>query len=220
MLITLLALLALAFLARSLMLRYGSKVGFANAAAGAIVVAFLTGFICHALYFSAPQTAVVPMVAPPTPLASPTLPGSAVAPVDRHLSEAQMNALRPAGNAIPYSVVESFGGSGPNGDQITAGATVFVHGWAGDPATKATAAGLLFIVDGTRRFDATSGYGGDRLDVATAFKTMAMLHTNVGARLPTAGLSKGLHHLELAAIRRDGRHYRIITVPAKPFTLQ
>ena len=221
MLITLLALIALFFIARSLMMRYGGNVALSNAVAATIVIAFLAGFAGHAILFPGPQTAAAPVGVAPAPVATSASPppGTAVAPMNRVLSQAQVARLLPTGKAMSYSVIEGPDGTGPSGDQFPAGATIVVHGWAGDPTTKSTAAGLLLIVDGRRRLDATKGYGGDRIDVARAFTTMTMLHTGFAMMLPTAGLAKGTHHLELAAIRRDGRHYQIITFPPKAFTL-
>jgi hypothetical protein len=222
MLITLLAIGAVFFIVRGLMLRYGSKAVLSNTVATAIVCAFLAGFFTNFLVFTdrRPLITSAPAVTAPVAVApaAVTLPGKAVSPAKGILSQAQLDRLLPAGPAKSYGVIESMGGSGPNPDQFPAGTTIFIHGWAGDPATKAAAAGLLLIVDGKRRFDVTAGYGGDRIDVATAFKTMAMLHTNVAAAMPTTGLSKGQHRLELAAIHRDGKHYQIILAP-KSFTL-
>jgi hypothetical protein len=188
-----------------------------NAIGGAIAVAFVAGLVHAALALRRPATAVAGAPAPAA--ASPTpLPGAVVSPSHRILSPAQLKRLTPAGPAEIYGVIESFSGNGPGNDQFPAGSTIFVRGWAGDPATKSTAAGLLFIVDRNRRFDATAGYGGDRMDVATVFKTMAMFHTNVAGALPTTGLAKGRHSVQLATIARDGRHYRI-TSAARTFTL-
>jgi hypothetical protein len=223
MLITLLILVAIFFIARGLLLRYGGKAAASNAIAGAIVLAFLAGFFTNAVFFTdhqGPVAAAPPAAVPaPAPPAT-TLPGKAVSPSDQSMSQAAVDRLASGGPPTAYAVVESLGGAGPDGNQFPVGSPILVHGWAGDPTTKSTAAGLLFIVDGKRRLNATGGYGVDRLDVATAFGTLAMLHSNVATELPTKGLAKGTHSLELAAIDRDGRHYRIVLVPPKSFVLQ
>ena len=225
MLITLFVLVALFFLTRALMLRYGSEGVLSNAVGAAIVCAFLAGFFANFIVFAdrkplvatAPApAAVAPAPAPATPV-PPTLPGTAVSPVNRVLSAAQLDALTPARPAEPYSSVDGLGGSGPATNQFAPGATIYINAWAGDPVKKSTAAGLLVILDGKRRIDGTPGYGGDRMDVATVFKTMGMLRTNVNVTISTQGLTKGAHYLELGAISGDGRHYQIITAPPKAF---
>jgi hypothetical protein len=221
MLITLLAMLALVWITRALMLRYGSKRGFANVIAAVVAVAFAAGFACNGLYWpryavSAPAPAAAP--AAPTVAVSAPMKEATPKPVER--TAAQLQALRPLGKPISYSVIESLGGTGPNSDQFAAGSAVAVHGWAGDPNTKSAAAGLLIIVDGRRPVDASAGYGGERPDVSAAFHSAAMLRSNVSLQVPTAGLARGLHHLELAAILRDGIHYRVVTAPPKAFTVK
>jgi hypothetical protein len=226
MLITVLALIAIFFIARSLMLRYTGRIKLANVVSGAILIAFLAGFILHAIAFPNHEntvTASPPASSPPAPPSTQpsaaAIPGKAISPANRSLDRAQLDGLHRAGGAVPYSYIESLGGTGPSGDEFPNGAKIAIHGWAGDPATKSTASGLLMIVDGRRRIDIVSGYGGDRIDVARAFNTMGMLHSNFVAILPTAGLAKGVHHFELAVITRDGRHYRIVTSPPKAFTI-
>jgi len=228
MLITLLVLVALFFLARALMLRYGSESELSNAVAAAVVCAFLAGFFANFIVFAdrkplvapapapAPAAAVPAAAAPPVPA---TPPGTAVLPASRVLSSAQLAALTPARPAEAYSSVDNLGGTGPGGNQFAPDATIYINGWAGDPVKKSTAAGLLVIVDGKLRIDGTPGYGGNRMDVATAFKTMAMFHTNVSVSVPTHGLAKGPHYLELAVISRDGHHYQIVTAPPKAFSI-
>jgi hypothetical protein len=220
MLITLLAILLLVWVTRALMLRYGSKRGFANVIAAVVAVAFVAGFACDGLYWPRYPVAA-PAPAPPStaPTVAASAPMKEAIPKPAERTAAQIRALRPLGKPISYSVIESLGGTGPNGDQFAAGSTVDVHGWAGDPATKAAAAGLLMLVDGRRPVDATQGYGGERPDVATAFHSTAMLDSNVSVQLPTVGLTRGIHHLELAAILHDGAHYRVVTVPPKAFTV-
>jgi hypothetical protein len=228
MLITLLILVALFFVVRALMLRYGSNAVLSNAVGAAVVIAFLAGFFANFIVFAdrQPTTAAAPAVAPaaapaapsgPDAIAAPT--GTAVNPSIKALSPDQVNGLVSGGTDVAYGVIDSLGGSGPSGSVFPAGAPLHVNGWAGDPATKSTAAGLVVIIDGTHRFDASAGYGGKRMDVATAFHTMAMLNTNVFADVSTRGLAKGEHRIALATVGRDRRHYRIVTVPARSFTL-
>jgi hypothetical protein len=215
-LITLLGLIALFVVARNLVLRYSAKPILSTAAAGTIICAFLAGFAVRPLVFPQPILTSTPMSAP----AAPGSGGTAVSPANRTLSGTQLSRLTPAGPPVAYSVIESIGGDGPNADQFPAGATITVSGWAGDPATRSTAAGLLFLVDGgKRRFDATMGYGGDRTDVAQAFQSPAMLRTGFNASFPTSGLATGKHALELGVIRKDGRHYQVVSQP-KVFTIK
>jgi hypothetical protein len=206
--------------ARDFVRRYGAGRGTLTKVVAAVALAFVAGCLIFVAFADrSPTFAGAPTPAGPAAATNQApLGGAMVSPSHRVLSQAQLTRLTPAGAAQSYGFIESLVGAGQDADRFPAGTTIFVHGWAGDPATKSTAAGVILIVDGSPWSDATAGYGGNRLDVARAFKTMAMFHTNVVAALPTTGLAKGLHSVKFAAISRGGRHYQIISRP-RPFTL-
>ena len=161
MLILLIGLLALFFVSRVLVLRYGAGSTAAYAAATAFVVVFLAGLLSKGILF--PEEPAIPMgaVVAPAPTPIPTEPpGKAVLPSTRALSPAQVNGLTPVGTPLSFSNIESLGGGGANGDRIPFGTPMIVSGWAGDPGKKSAAAGLLIILDGgKRRYDAGRDYG-------------------------------------------------------------
>ena len=221
MLILLGGMIALFFISRTLVLRYSPNSRMAYATATAFVVVFLAGFFSKGILFpEAPAAPIAAVVAPtPAPVSSDP-PGKVVLPSDHALSPGQVHALTAVGTPVGFSNIEVLGGGGANGGPISLGATMTVSGWAGDPDKKTAAAGLLIIVDGgKRRYDAGKDYGHARLDVARAFRTMGMLHTGYSISLPTTGLTKGTHTLELGAISANGLHYRLVWSPPKPFTI-
>ena len=223
MLITIIALVGVFFLARFLLTRYAGTGSLASIVATAIVIAFAFGFADHALIFpaAAPASTPIAVVATPPPQASPgaKLPGTMVVPSTHALTPAQVAALLPAGKPISYSVIESLGGTGAGANQFTTGANVMVHGWAGDPASKVAAHGLLVIVDGKRRTDASPSYGKSRPDVAAAFNTAGMLRSGYDIPLSTVGLMPGTHTLQIAVLRPDNRTFVIVTPTPTAFTI-
>jgi hypothetical protein len=219
MLITLLALMATFFVVRFLMHRYPGYHAIATIVASVVVVAFVAGFAEHALLFRSAVPAAPAAPATPSAVATPMLPGAAVRPKKHELDRSSVNALVQSGKAISYSVVENVSGAGISGDQVAAGSTILIHGWAGDPTTKSAGHGLLLILDGTRHIDESKSYGVMRTDVATAFNFRGMLYSGFDISLPTAGLAKGPHYLQVAIIRPDDRHFVIVLTPSRLFTI-
>jgi hypothetical protein len=221
-LITLLALVAIFFVVRFLMHRYPGYHAIATVVASVVVAAFVAGFAEHALLFrsAAPASqAPAAMVAPSNPALHNAVPGAAVVPTKHELDRSRVNALAQTGEPVSYSVVENVSGAGIDGDQVAAGSTMLIHGWAGDPGTKSAGHGLLVILDDTRRLDESKAYGKLRTDVATAFNFRGMLYSGFDISLPTAGLAKGPHYLQLAVIRPDDRHFVIVLTPPRRFTI-
>ena len=94
----------------------------------------------------------------------------------------------------------------------------FVQGWVADPTTKASAHGVLLIVDGRTRFNATPYYGVSRPDVAQALSSPGAARTGyAGAVISLSGLAPGAHVIQSAAVTSDG-HYELVA-PQHPFTL-
>jgi hypothetical protein len=223
MLITLLALVATFFVVRFLMHRYPGYQAISTIVASVVVAAFVAGFAEHALLFgSAVPAGPAPApaaTATPSTGATPMLPGAAVRPTKHELDRSSVTALAQTGKAISYSVVENFAGAGISGDQVAAGSTILIHGWAGDPITKSAGHGLLLILDGTRHIDESKSYGELRMDVATAFNFRGMLYSGFDISLRTAGLAKGPHYLQVAVIRPDDRHFVIVLTPPRLFNI-
>ncbi len=83
-----------------------------------------------------------------------------------------------------------------------------VNGWAADPVTQKPGAGLILILDGKQRIDASLLYGSTRRDVATALKNDALAHTGfLGVPLPRGALRRGPHTLRFGLIAADYRHF-------------
>jgi hypothetical protein len=80
-----------------------------------------------------------------------------------------------------------------------------ISGWCADPEARAAGAGLIAIVDDTKRFDVNAGYGGERLDVARSYGTRAMEPVGFDIRLPAGALGPGVHAIQVSVIARDGR---------------
>jgi hypothetical protein len=80
-----------------------------------------------------------------------------------------------------------------------------VAGWCADPEARAAGAGLVAIVDGSRRIDASAGYGGVRPDVARLFASPAMAPVAFDVRLRASQIGPGRHSLRVAVVARDGR---------------
>lgn len=94
----------------------------------------------------------------------------------------------------------------------------FVQGWVADPATKGSAYGVILIVDGRLRFNATPYYGMSRPDVAQALNSPDAGRAGyAGAVITLAGLGAGLHVVQSAAVTSDG-HYELVA-QEHPFTL-
>ena len=219
MLILLIGLIVVFFAARFLVLRYSANPTLSYSVAAAMVVLVLVGVWSKGALFPDQPGAVTTAAAPATP--QPTAPpGEPVVPAAPVLSQAQLKALQPVGAPARYANIEGLGGGGPNGDQLPAGPPMVVHGWAGDPVAKSAAAGLLVIIDGKRRINAGKDYGADRMDVAWFYRTMKMLRTGFSVSVPTTGLAKGAHVIQLGALQADRRHYQLITAPPQPFTIE
>jgi hypothetical protein len=224
MLLTLLALVALFYVAKYLVQRYRRAPALPNWVGGVLVVVFFAGFGMHQVLFGAPPAAISPPVAATTnapATAAPVLPTASTTPPHHALSAAAFARLVPRSTRTATGVIDSLTVAGvePSGDRFRAGSTIVVRGWAGDPGSKTPDSGLILVVDGTRRVDATRGYGGERPDVAQGLHAPVMLRSNLEAPLETAGMPKGSHWLELAPISADGRHYEVIESTRKPFTL-
>lgn len=89
-----------------------------------------------------------------------------------------------------------------------AGCNMYANGWVVDLNLKAPAAGIAFVIDSKTVVNATSAYGQARPDIVAAFGPPEMLHSGfLDAEIPTAGLRKGAHTIQLVALSKDGKRY-------------
>jgi hypothetical protein len=172
-----------------------------NAGGAVAAVLFLLVFWSKTgLFGGQPPVAVAPAPAAPiaAPIAAPAKP-VAYAPLVR-LSSAPGKPPQAAIDALTHAV-------GPAGNVFAAGSTVYVNGWAGG-ADKKPLSGIVIVVDHHLAYDATAQYGVLRPDVAKAFNAPAMTAIGFnGVPLPTAGLVRGPHLLEIAGLTPDKKHY-------------
>lgn len=197
MIVALLFLVVTYFVARYLVQRYSRNGVLANSVAAAIVLWYIIGAAMHPPLFGRPQVATAP-------------PSNATAPPRLALSAGQLNALVPVKGTAALGNIDVLtkpDGS-PAGSRFPSDAKVEVDGWVADPLLRTPGAGLIFIIDGSRRFDATKWYGTDRPDVAEAYGIAALAATGFhGVPLPLSGLGAGSHTLSAGVIAPDGRRY-------------
>jgi hypothetical protein len=70
--------------------------------------------------------------------------------------------------------------------------------WVVDMSVKAPAAGIAFVIDSKKVVNATPAYGQARPDVVQALGPQSTLLCGfLQAEIPTAGLAKGTHTIQL-----------------------
>jgi hypothetical protein len=93
-------------------------------------------------------------------------------------------------------------------DRFQAGCNIYANGWTVDMTTKSPPPGIAFLIDSKKIINATSAYGVARPDVASALNAPGTLHCGfLDAEIPTAGLRKGTHTVQLVALSKDGKRY-------------
>ncbi len=81
-------------------------------------------------------------------------------------------------------------------------------------AKKGPARGVVLVVDSRDVINATPVYGVLRPDVVKFFGAPDLLRTGFAkATIPTAGLAKGPHTVQLGALGNDGRTYYLAANP-------
>ena len=197
MLVALLFLVITYLVARYLLKRYTGNRTVANAAAAAIVLWYLLGAAMHPPLFGRPGTgvAVSPSASPPGRIS---------------LTASQLGELVPVQgiSALGNIDVLTKSDGSPAGSRFRLNAKVGVNGWIADPTLRTPGAGLVFIIDGKQRFDATRWYGVDRPDVVRAYGAPALSTSGFhAAPLPLHGLARGRHILTVGVVAPDGRRY-------------
>jgi hypothetical protein len=81
---------------------------------------------------------------------------------------------------------------------------VVVRGWAIDPASKSTAAGVDIVID---NIPYSARYGVDRPDVADYFKAPAYLKSGFEFSMPASFLAAGRHALAVRVVQAGRQLY-------------
>lgn len=103
---------------------------------------------------------------------------------------------------------------GPPALEFPAGCNIYANGWAANMATKTPASGIVLVVDSRDVVNASSVYRKPRTDVAKAYGADSMLRTGFAdAVIPTTGLAKGRHTIQLGGLSNNGRWYYLIGAP-------
>ncbi len=107
-----------------------------------------------------------------------------------------------------------------NPGEYRVGCNIYANGWVADMNIKAPAAGIAFVIDSKRVVNATPAYGQARPDVVSALGPQSTLLCGfLQAEIPTAGLAKGTHTIQLAGLSKDGKLYYPVGDP-ETVTLQ
>jgi hypothetical protein len=83
--------------------------------------------------------------------------------------------------------------------------TITISGWAVDKQANGAALAVFVTLDG--KLDIPALYGGDREDVANAFKNPNFRYSGFVASFASSILSKGTHTLSLKIVAADGIHF-------------
>jgi hypothetical protein len=97
--------------------------------------------------------------------------------------------------------------------------SLIVQGWCADPQAHEPGAGLLAIVDDSRRIDVSAGYGKPRDDAAKLYAAPAMSPVGFDFRLTSHELGVGAHTLRVAIVASDGHGIFVYPVVAQ-FTVE
>jgi hypothetical protein len=112
------------------------------------------------------------------------------------LAVGNIDSVRARGDGPPRLLV--------SGGRLGAGGFLEMTGWCADPDARAPGAGLLLIVDGTRRIDVSDAYGAARADVAKYFRTPSLTNVGFDFRIGAGRIGAGSHGLQVAVVARDG----------------
>jgi hypothetical protein len=200
MLITIIGVVVIFFVARFLASLANSRPAIYNAIGAGAVLIFLLGTWMWATISARPAPVAAVPVAPPV-LAV----GIAHAPISRTPSATGSPVLA----SIDGMTMALNDPSGPAGNVFPQGSTIFVNGWAASSA-KTRLKRLILVIDHRIAYDGTANYGGSRPDVAAAYKAPAMSSTGYRAvALPTDGLAKGMHVLQIGGVSDGSQHYHV-----------
>lgn len=199
--------IALRFLGK----RYFDQKYRADVVAAAIVSAFLVGMIWPLSHPDTPPvaSAVVPVTPQPAVATVCYTPGAADRSQGVGLPLKQVTGRGYAG-AID-TITSDPGGTQPN---LSAGCSIYASGWVANMAKKGPARGVVLVVDSRDVINATPVYGVLRPDVVKFFNAPNLLRTGFAeAAIPTTGLAKGPHTIQLGALGGDGRTYYLAANP-------
>jgi hypothetical protein len=201
-----------------LVLRYAAQRFFAqrdlagkyqsDVVAGGIVAAFIIGAVLPFHNQPAAQTASNQTASAPatTATAAPTF--TCHSPSPRAMT---MKGVKKAQGGQYQGHVDSLrpeSESDRSSDQFQAGCNIYANGWTVDMNTKSPPPGIAFIIDSKKIINATSAFGVARPDVASALNAPGTLHCGfLDAEIPTEGLRKGTHTIQLVALSKDGKRY-------------
>jgi len=151
--------------------------------------------------------AVRPTTIPPKRLSHPSLVrGAGLLP----LTQEQLEDLPPIDRLAVGNIdgVRARGGGPPrllvSGGRLGEREVLEMTGWCGDPDARAPGAGLLLVVDGTRRIDVSDAYGAARADVARFYRTPSLTNVGFDVRIGADRIGAGAHGLQIAVVARDG----------------
>jgi hypothetical protein len=141
------------------------------------------------------------------------------------LGKAELAALRvaPMAATVSLDAVQLFDGGrwvtqSPVSVRVRKGSPIQLAGWAADPVTMSQGAGLIAVIDGKQPIDVTPAYGGNRPDVASAYRKPAMRFTGFSVLVPTAKLSGGSHSVRLGIVAGDRKSF--YASPSVPFVVE
>jgi hypothetical protein len=177
-----------------------------DVAAVAVVLAFAIG----ALWSFSNRIGTLPMT---VPVATGAPAAATVCHSDKkiNLTRKIMRGVNPAksgdyGGSV--DVLQSDPSGTQNATEFQAGCIIYASGWAANVAAKAPVSGVVLVVDSKDIIDATSVYREERPDVAKGYGAATMLRVGYrNAAVPTTGLAKGQHALQVGALSKDGRWY-------------
>jgi hypothetical protein len=192
-----------------------------NAVGAGAVLFFLGGVWAGAALFGNPAVPVPAAVAPAAP---PAVPPVVPRPSITAISYARSSSLKAASGPSIHAVVDGLTTSlsvpyVQPGTPLGPGPAIFVRGWAVS-SQNTPVKRLVFIFDRRLAYDGTSNYGQPRPDIAAAFKNSALSATGfTDVALPTKGLTKGTHLLQVGGVGGDAGRLHLSTVNVQ-FVLQ
>lgn len=184
----------------------------ADVVAAAIILAFLVGML---LPLSRPVTPPVTPAVVPVPR-QPAVATVCYTPSALDRSQGVRPPLKQATGKGYAGAIDTLtsdpGATQPFNGQ--AGCNIYASGWVANMAKKVPARGVVLVVDSRDVINATQVYGVLRPDVVKFFGAANLLRTGfVKAAIPTAGLAKGPHTIQLGALGNDGRTYYLAANP-------
>ena len=119
----------------------------------------------------------------------------------------------PALGAVDAVTMHPDQNDAPPESTVRSGSVIFIRGWTA-AADKTPFQGFIVVIDNRVIVDGTAHYGGERPDVAKAYNAADMTYTGFSAvAVPTTGLRKGPHHLQIAGLSTDRKHYVLVPAP-------